>query len=116
MEFHRSAVGSIVESMFETTSSGLVALAEVDDAGLIDVMTDAMRAEAAGAWRRWAAIAELTERRCAAEIAAERELWSCDAWDSVAAEVAAAVQRQPPRSPPVSARLPSMPPPTGDRR
>jgi hypothetical protein len=39
---------------------------------------------------RMAAIAELTDRRGAAEQAAERQFWACDAWDSAAAEIAAA--------------------------
>ena len=63
---------------------------ESDDAALIDVITGSARAEAAAAARRFAGIAELTERRCASELATARELWACDGWDSAAAELAAA--------------------------
>jgi hypothetical protein len=42
---------------------------------LVDEITDAARAEAAAAARRFAAIAELTERRCSSELAMEREYW-----------------------------------------
>jgi hypothetical protein len=42
---------------------------------LVDEITDAARAEAAAAARRFAAIAELTERRCSSELAMERECW-----------------------------------------
>ncbi len=40
---------------------------------------------------RLAAIAELAGRRCGAELAASREQWACDGWDSAAAEIAAAL-------------------------
>jgi hypothetical protein len=75
----------MIECMFEesvTTSS---------DAVLVDAITDATRAEAADAARRFAAIAELTDRRCSSELAREREYWACDAWDGCAAELAAAL-------------------------
>jgi hypothetical protein len=61
------------------------------DAVLVDAITDATRAEAAAAARRFAAIAELTDRRCSSELAREREYWACDAWDGCAAELAAAL-------------------------
>ena len=48
------------------------------------------RAEATAAAHRLAAIAELTDRRGASELAVERQFWACDAWDSAAAEVAVA--------------------------
>ena len=64
-------VGSVgmIECMFE----GPVATSS--DAVLVDAITDATRAEAAAAARRFAAIAELTERRCSSELAMEREYW-----------------------------------------
>ena len=65
-------------------------MAAADDATLIDTITGSARAEATAAANRFAAIAELTERRCQSDLAKERELWACDGWDSAAAEIAAA--------------------------
>ena len=65
-------------------------MAAASDAALVDVLTDAVRAEAIAAARRFAAIAELTDRRCTSELARARDLWACDGWDSAAAEIAAA--------------------------
>ena len=81
-----AGVGSvgIIECMFDETVSG------ASDAALVDVITDSVREEASAAARRFAAIAELTDRRCAEELAEEREYWACDAWDCVAAEIGAA--------------------------
>ncbi|MDT5247971.1 MAG: hypothetical protein QOJ28_605, partial [Mycobacterium sp.] len=84
-------VGSVgmIECMFEepvTTSS---------DAVLVDAITDATRAEAAAAARRFAAIAELTDRRCTSELARAREYWACDGWDGCAAELGAALTISP---------------------
>jgi hypothetical protein len=62
-----------------------------DDAALITAIGDEARAEAAAAARRLAAIAELADRRCDSELGRSREYWACDAFDSVAAEVAAAL-------------------------
>jgi hypothetical protein len=59
------------------------------DAALVESISACARAEAATAGRRLAAIAELATRRCGTELAASRERWACDAWDSCAAEVAA---------------------------
>ena len=59
------------------------------DAGLVESISACARAEAATAGKRLAAIAELASRRCGTELAASRERWACDAWDSCAAEVAA---------------------------
>jgi hypothetical protein len=56
---------------------------------LVEAISACARAEAATAGRRLAAIAELASRRCGTELAASRERWACDAWDSCAAEVAA---------------------------
>ncbi len=62
--------------------------ADAPDAGLIAAVEESARAEAAAAGRRLAAIAELVRRRCSDE---ETAAWACDAWDSAAAEVAAAL-------------------------
>ncbi len=59
------------------------------DAVLVESISACARAEAAAASQRLAAIAELASRRCGTELAASRERWACDAWDSCAAEVAA---------------------------
>ncbi len=59
------------------------------DAALVESISACARTEAATAGRRLAAIAELASRRCGTELAASRERWACDAWDSCAAEVAA---------------------------
>ena len=59
------------------------------DAVLVESISACARTEAATAGRRLAAIAELASRRCGTELAASRERWACDAWDSCAAEVAA---------------------------
>ncbi len=59
------------------------------DAVLVESISACARTEAATAGRRLAAIAELATRRCGTELAASRERWACDAWDSCAAEVAA---------------------------
>ncbi|WP_319455776.1 MULTISPECIES: HNH endonuclease signature motif containing protein [unclassified Mycobacterium] len=64
---------------------------ESDDAALVTAIGDEARAEAAAAARRLAAIAELTDRRCNSELGEQRQYWACDAFDSVAAEVAAAL-------------------------
>ncbi len=59
------------------------------DTRLIGAIEEFARAEAAAAARRLSAISELVRRRCADEDTAH---WSCDAWDSAAAEVAAALK------------------------
>ena len=59
------------------------------DVALVESISACARTEAATASQRLAAIAELASRRCGTELAASRERWACDAWDSCAAEVAA---------------------------
>jgi hypothetical protein len=59
------------------------------DAALVESISACARTEAATAAQRLAVIAELATRRCGTELAASRERWACDAWDSCAAEVAA---------------------------
>jgi hypothetical protein len=76
--------------MFEGELPGASVLAGVDDAALVDAITGWARLEAAAVASKLAAIAELTDRRCRSELATKREHWACDAWDSAAAEVAAA--------------------------
>jgi len=60
------------------------------DAGVVDAIGEAARAENIACARRLAAIAELYERRqIPVEDGAGRELWQIDPWDAVAAEIAA---------------------------
>ncbi|MDT5013923.1 MAG: hypothetical protein QOD39_83 [Mycobacterium sp.] len=63
----------------------------VDEAGLVGVIEDATRAEAAAAARRSAAIAALVTRRVVEDADESRSLWVCDGWDCAAAEIAAAM-------------------------
>jgi hypothetical protein len=72
-------------------------LPDADDAGVVGAVEGWARAEAAGAARRLAAIAELVARRCAPDDD-ERMLWSCDLWDATAAEVGAALNVSPRRA------------------
>lgn len=71
-----------IEYMFDT------GFRASSDAGLIEAISELAAAEAAAAARRLAAIAELVRRRCGDE---EHSHWSCDDWDSAAAEVSAAL-------------------------
>ena len=64
--------------MFDTTA----------DTALVSVIDTSARAESAAAARRLAAIAELVTRH--ADGPTDRAHWSCDNWDAMAAEVAAA--------------------------
>ena len=75
------------ESMFDELVEG-GALAAADDATLVAAITAWSRAEAAAAARRLAAIAELVRRRAVGPT--DYAYWSCDNWDAMAAEVAAA--------------------------
>ncbi|QUR68559.1 HNH endonuclease signature motif containing protein [Mycobacterium spongiae] len=61
----------------------------VADRVVVSEMADSARAEAAAAARRLAAIAELVTRH--ADGPADRAYWSCDNWDAIAAQVAAAL-------------------------
>jgi hypothetical protein len=69
--------------MFEYEFAG------TDDSVIVAAIEDGVRAEATIAARRLAAISELTHRRVLDED--ERTKWTCDFWDSAAAEVAAAM-------------------------
>ncbi|OBA95765.1 hypothetical protein A5662_18550 [Mycobacteriaceae bacterium 1482268.1] len=63
----------------------------VDDAGLVATIEEATRAENAAAALRSRAIGALLQRRLLDPDADERALWTCDGFDSTAAEVAAAM-------------------------
>jgi len=84
-----SVSASMVGGVFEELAQG-DDLSHVDDVALVDAITGWNRAAATVAHHQMAAIAELTHRRCAAEEADQRQFWACDAWDSAAAEIAAA--------------------------
>ncbi|HTM83462.1 MAG TPA: DUF222 domain-containing protein, partial [Mycobacterium sp.] len=74
--------------MFESSLPGPPELADADDAALIGAITGWARVEATAAARRLAAIAELVTRRAVGPPDCGR--WSCDNWDAMAAEIAAA--------------------------
>jgi hypothetical protein len=76
--------------MFDVRLPGLKALCDRDEAGLVDAMRDAARLESAATARKFAAVAELYQRRLAEQDAEDREQWCIDGWEQVAAEVAAA--------------------------
>jgi hypothetical protein len=76
------------ESMFEVSLPDGDALHGADDAAVVAAIVEWARAEASAGARRLAAIAELVARR--ADGPADCGRWSCDNWDAVAAEVAAA--------------------------
>ncbi|MGI9163984.1 MAG: DUF222 domain-containing protein, partial [Mycobacterium sp.] len=59
-----------------------------DNAGLIEAMSAAVRAESAATARRLAAVGELYARRAVEW--SDRELWCIDPFEAVAAEVSAA--------------------------
>ncbi|OBG04447.1 HNH endonuclease signature motif containing protein [Mycolicibacter sinensis] len=66
------------------------ALGALGNAGLVDVMQQAARLQAAALARVFAAGAELYHRRQAEQEVARREIWAIDGWEAVAAEIAAA--------------------------
>ncbi len=75
--------------MFDTGLPGPEDLASADDSMVTAAVTGWACVEAAASARRLAAIAELVRRR--AEGPTDCAQWSCDNWDSMAAEVAAAL-------------------------
>lgn len=83
-----SARKRTIEHMFDTSLRDIPDLAGADDAQLAEAMSGWARIEAAAAARRLAAVAELTRRHTGG--ATDR--WSCDGWDGVAAQVAAALR------------------------
>lgn len=64
---------------------------DLDEAGLVGVIEDATRAEAAASALRSEAIGELVSRRVGQDNDDPRAWWACDVWDSAAAEIAAAM-------------------------
>lgn len=74
--------------MFEVGLPTIEALGRADDAAVVAAIAECARVEAAAAARRLAAIAELVHRR--ANGPTDCAHWSCDNWDAMAAEVAAA--------------------------
>jgi hypothetical protein len=75
--------------MFDIALSGPEDLATADDSMVVAAITGWASVEAAASARRLAAIAELVRRR--ADGPTDCAQWSCDNWDSMAAEVAAAL-------------------------
>jgi Domain of unknown function (DUF222) len=80
----------IIESMFEVRLPEVAALGDIDEAGLVDAMREAARMESAVTARKFAAAAQLYQRRLAEQDAEDREQWCIDGWEQVAAEVGAA--------------------------
>jgi Domain of unknown function (DUF222) len=80
---------SKIARMFDTGLPGPDDLAGADDSMVVAAITGWARVEAAASARRLAAIAELVRRR--ADGPTDCAQWSCDNWDSMAAEVAAAL-------------------------
>jgi len=76
--------------MFDYELPALQAIANLDDAGLVDAMRGAGRLQAAWLARVFAAGAELYHRRQAEQEVTYREIWAIDGWEAVAAEIAAA--------------------------
>jgi hypothetical protein len=74
--------------MFDSLPPDGTALASADDATVVAAITGWARAEAAASARRLAAIAELVRRRAVGST--RYGDWSCDNWDAMSAEVAAA--------------------------
>jgi Domain of unknown function (DUF222) len=75
--------------MFDCQWPDTDSLRSADDAVVVAAIAGCARVEAAAAARRLAAIAELVARR--AEGRTDCAHWSCDNWDAIAAEVAAAL-------------------------
>ena len=74
--------------MFESVLPSVEALGRADDAAVVAAIAGCARVEAAAAARRLAAIAEFVGRRT--DGPTDCAHWSCDNWDAMAAEVAAA--------------------------
>ena len=74
--------------MFEGVLPSVEMLGRADDAAVVAAIAGCARMEAAAAARRLAAIAEFVGRR--ADGPTDCAHWSCDNWDAMAAEVAAA--------------------------
>jgi len=74
--------------MFDVLLPDAEALRRADDAAVVAAIAGCAKAEAAAAARRLVAIAEFVARR--ADGPTDSAYWSCDNWDAIAAEVAAA--------------------------
>ncbi len=74
--------------MFDADLPTVEALARAEDGEVVAAIADCARVEAAAAARRLTAIAELVHRRADGPTVSAQ--WSCDNWDAMAAEVAAA--------------------------
>jgi len=74
--------------MFDHDLPRIASLTHADDASVVAAISGCAQVEAAAAARRLAAIAELVRRR--ADGPTDCAHWSCDNWDAMAAEVAAA--------------------------
>jgi hypothetical protein len=70
----------IIEIMFDIELPEVEALRDFDDAGLVDAMRDAARLESAVTARKFAAAAQLYQRRLAEQDAEDREQWCIDGW------------------------------------
>jgi Domain of unknown function (DUF222) len=86
--------------MFDTNGAAQVVptFVGVDNAGVVDAITDAARQQNAMCGRELAAIGELYARR-APEDDVDRENWAIDGHENVVAEVAAALSISPRPSP-----------------
>lgn len=80
--------GTNIENMFDCSVPTVGELARADDAEVAAAIATCARVEAAAAAHRLAAIAELVHRRADGPTVSAH--WSCDNWDAMAAEVAAA--------------------------
>jgi hypothetical protein len=80
--------GTRIESMFEVLLPDVSTFRRADDAAVAAAIATCAQVEAAAAARRLAATAELVHRR--ADGPTDCAHWSCDNWDAIAAEVAAA--------------------------
>jgi hypothetical protein len=87
-----SARGTMIECMFDFAASPKLvqAFVGVDDAGVVDVITDAARRQNAMCGRELAAIGELHARH-APKDDVDRQNWAIDGHENVVAEVAAAL-------------------------
>ncbi|MDT5259228.1 MAG: hypothetical protein QOD10_4308, partial [Mycobacterium sp.] len=74
--------------MFDQVLPTAESLRQADDAAVVAAIAEGARVEAIAGARRLAAIAELVGRR--ADGPTDCAHWSCDNWDAMAAEVAAA--------------------------
>ena len=74
--------------MFDPSLPDAEALGRADDATVVAAIARCAQVEAAAAARRLAATAELVRRRADGPV--DHAHWSCDNWDAMAAEVAAA--------------------------